>query len=493
MTPEEWVRVRALFEEALQHAPPDVDGWLAGHAAESPDILAEVRSLLEHHARAGSFLDEPALDRLFAPDHALPPGTVLGAYTILRELGRGGMGCVYLSSDARLGRAVALKSLGAAFTGDPVYRDRFRREARAAAALNHPGICAIHALEELDGELFIVSEYLEGETLRAEIDRGYRPAPDVIARTARELASALAWAHARQIAHGDLKPENVMRTADGRVKILDFGLARMESSTNHRPETAAAGVMPLPGTPAYMAPEQLNGGPVDLRADLFALGVLLYEYASGVHPFQAGTELALLGRILEAVPTPLSERAPDVPPIVAEVVARCLSKAPADRYASAGDLVAALERSAAPGAGATVSRVWWRVHQAVIVALYVVIAVLAWHIKEWHRTPGPVWLFVALAAATAAGGVLRGHLLFTERVHPTRADRERRRVAPITLAVDALTAILLLTDAVVLAADRPLVAALTSGLAVAIAVAAALIEPATAAAAFGDPARRGRL
>ncbi len=398
MTPERWRRIRSLFEEALEREPGGLDGWLAEHAPDDPALRAEVRSLLDHHTRAGSFLEQPAaesLGHLLATDAGLAPGDVVGTYTIVRELGRGGMGRVYLASDTRLGRPVAIKALARELTGGHGHRERFRREARAAAALSHPGICAVYALEEIDDELFIVSEYLEGETLRAGIARGDRPAPAEMIRTARELASALACAHDAGFAHGDLKPENVMRTVDGRVRILDFGLARVAEVADGERETAS-GPAPLVGTPAYMSPEQLNGSRVDLRADLFAFGVLMCEYVSGVHPFQAGTALATYGRILEAEPARLTDLVPDVPPALAAAIERCLRKVPAERYASAGDLEADLHRQAAPASARTDSRRWWRIHQFVLVGLYGVAAVLAWQVKEWNGAIPPVWLFVVL-------------------------------------------------------------------------------------------------
>ena len=155
---------------------------------------------------------------------AYAAGRVIGPYTIVRELGRGGMGRVYLASDARLGRNVALKAIAPRLIGDPAQRERLRREARAAAGLTHPGICTVYALEEYDGDLFIAAEYMDGRTLREEIAGGSRPLAADILRTARDIAAALASAHASGIVHRDLKPENVMRTSDGRVKILDFGL-----------------------------------------------------------------------------------------------------------------------------------------------------------------------------------------------------------------------------------------------------------------------------
>ena len=266
MNPQQFRRARNLFEQALDLQPPDVAAWLQGEASHDETVRAEVLSLLEHHSRAGSFLSAPVVERLpglLSADRTFEPGTTLGWYTIQRELGRGGMGCVYLATDTKLGRTVALKAVASRFTGDPSQRERLRREARAAALLAHPGICTIYALEEIDGELFIASEFIEGRTLREEIATGDRPPLNRLVQVAHELSAALGAAHAKGVTHGDLKPENVMRGVDGRLKILDFGLARLETPSTSGAATHVTQPGALVGTPAYMAPEQLNG---ELRA-----------------------------------------------------------------------------------------------------------------------------------------------------------------------------------------------------------------------------------
>src|SRR5262245_23617407 len=202
MNDDAWRRVRALFERAVDENPADVLAWLDREGVVDGHAREEVLSLLKHHAAAGSFLAEPAGDQLPAfigDDHPLNEGDALGSYTIIRELGRGGMGRVYLARDGRLGRMVALKALSADLTGNPAHRERLRREARAAAALSHPHICAIYALEEIDGELYIAAEVVNGHTLRTEIAGGRRPTPEEVVRTAQELADGLAHAHSRGV------------------------------------------------------------------------------------------------------------------------------------------------------------------------------------------------------------------------------------------------------------------------------------------------------
>jgi hypothetical protein len=483
-----WRRVRDLFEAALDQPPGALESWLDRESAGDPRLRADVRSLLDHHQRTGSFLVEPVGNRMAAlmgEARVLQPGDTLGPYTIVREVGRGGMGRVYLASDARLGRNVALKALPPELTLDTSHRDRLRREARAAAALTHPGICTVYALEELDGDLFIASEYVDGTTLRYQLDSGRRPSPGDLARVAGELAAALAHAHHHGVVHRDLKPDNVMMTSDGRVKILDFGLARLTApDTAEGPITQPGTVF---GTPAYMAPEQLQGGPVEARADVFAFGVLLYEYACGTHPFGAATPLAVAARILESEATPIGERRADVPPAVAAVIDRCLSKAPSDRFDAGAAVARALELGG-PEHGRGASRrlaAWWRTHQFVAIALYFIASVLCWQIKEWQ--PGfTTAIFVAVAVASTVAGVFRGHLVFTERMNDPRLAGELQRAARVTLLADLLIGLELAAAGLLLASARPVPAVLTMAFGVGIALTRLIVEPSTTAA-FMNP------
>ena len=487
--------MRDLFEKALERAGEAA--WIAHEAADDPVVRDEVLSLVEHHSRAGEFLARPIADEapeLLADEAALEPGSAIGAYAIVREVGRGGMGRVYLATDTRLGRTVALKALAPHLVRDPSQRERLRREARSAASLTHPGICTVYALEEIDGDLYIATEFIDGHTLGVEIRAGRRPSGDEVLRTARELAAALASAHARGIVHRDLKPENVMRANDGRLKILDFGLARIleEGGPEGASHTRSAGFATRPGivlgTPAYMAPEQINGEAVDARADVFAFGVLLYEYACGEHPFAATTELAVVARVLGSEARPLLERCPDVPRGAAAVIARSLRKVPSQRFGSAAELVGALETvgDAVPPVSAHAS--WWRAHQIIVILVYVISCAVAWQIKDWGETPVTVGLFLALCAVSTICGVLRGHLVFTELMNRSHLAVERRRTSRALLLLDLLAAVLLLADGIIVAATRALPAVLTIALALGIALASIVLEPATTAAAFGEEA-----
>jgi len=396
------------------------------------------------------------------------------------------MGRVYLASDSRLGRRVALKALAPRLVSDPRQRERLKREAQVAAGLAHPGICTVYALEEIDGSLYIATEFVDGRTLRDEIQSGRRPSPPELLRTARELSAALAAAHAAAVVHRDLKPENVMRAADGRLKILDFGLARVD-----RPDRAPASFVSVPGaafgTPAYMAPEQINGEPVDARADVFALGVLLYEYASGTHPFDAANPLAIAARVLNGDVAPLSSRGVKAGPLIDQVLARCLRKAPADRYTSAIEVADALGRdSPTPSPAPSRHRTWWRIHQMVIFALYIGGVVTAWLIKSSVETSVTLGLFLALSAASTLGCVLRGHLMFTERVKPRRFAHERNNTARPLLGVDLTVAVLMIGAAFAIAGRSAVAAAVTIGLGLGPGVATLFLEPSTTDEAFPD-------
>jgi len=489
MTPDQHRQARDLFEAALEHEPADVQQWLEAAAADDSVVRAEVRSLLDHHSRVGSFLTQPvaeAAPHLLEEEHTLEPGTVLGEYTVVREIGRGGMGRVYLASDGRLGRTVALKALAPQLTREPRHRDRLRREARAAAVLTHPGICTVYALEELDGELYIATEFVEGHTLRDEIAAATRPPLETIVATARELASAVASAHAKGITHRDLKPENVMRTPDGRIKVLDFGLARVEAGPGG---IAASLTAPLPGgivgTPAYMSPEQIEGRTAGPAADVFAFGVLMYEWISGRHPFQAGSALATLARVLDSTPEPLSNHA-RVPKWLSDVVDRCLRKPVNERFSSASELLQAFDHPAIVERPSPRRTTWWRTHQLVAIVLYTIASAHAWQIKEWLREPISLWVFVVIGIAGSVGGIIRGHLVFTDVMNRPHLMDELARTKRVRLVTDLLMAALLTVDAMLLISSEPLTTVLTIALATGIALAAVLMEPATTAALLGE-------
>src|SRR5262245_34369334 len=279
---------------------------------------------------------------------SLGPGTRLGPYEIVAPIGAGGMGEVYKARDPRLGRDVAIKVLPGTLSADAERLQRFEQEARAAAALNHPNILAVHDIGQHDGAPYIVSELLEGETLRERLSGGAMPVRKAV-EYAIQICHGLAAAHDKGIVHRDLKPENIFVTTDGRVKILDFGLAKLTQA-----EPAFAGVSALPTTPphtmpgvvlgtiGYMSPEQVRGLAADHRSDIFAFGATLYEMLAGRRAFAGDTAMDAMTAVLkEEPPDPPTER--HIPPALARVVDRCVEKTPAARFQSASDLAFALE------------------------------------------------------------------------------------------------------------------------------------------------------
>src|ERR1700728_4001387 len=275
---------------------------------------------------------------------ALTPGTKLGPYEIVVPVGAGGMGEVYRARDARLNRDVAIKVLPAAFARDPERLRRFQQEAQAIAALNHPNILAIHDFGEHEGSPYLVTEFLEGETLRERL--GAMPLRKAI-ESAEQIARGLAAAHDKGIVHRDLKPENIFMTKDGRIKILDFGLAKLALTlgadsneiTLTSPHTAVGVVM---GTASYMAPEQVRGETADARTDIFAFGAVLYEMLSGVRAFRRDTAAETMTAVMKDDPAELSDPGRMISPALERIVRRCLEKNPEQRFQSARDLSFAL-------------------------------------------------------------------------------------------------------------------------------------------------------
>ncbi|MGB7132601.1 MAG: serine/threonine-protein kinase, partial [Candidatus Sulfotelmatobacter sp.] len=273
---------------------------------------------------------------------ALTSGTKLGPYEIQSSIGAGGMGEVYRARDSRLGRDVAIKILPASFSADPDRLGRFAQECRATAALNHPNILSIFDIGEDRAAPYVVSELLEGETVRDRLREGAIPSRKAI-DYARQIASGLAAAHEKGITHRDLKPENLFITNDGRVKILDFGLAKLT-----HPEADASGDAPtqqiatdagtVMGTVGYMAPEQVRGKSADSRSDIFAFGAILYEMLSGKRAFHGESPVETMSAILKEEPPDLTETNRNIPSALERIVRHCLEKNPAERFQSARDL-----------------------------------------------------------------------------------------------------------------------------------------------------------
>jgi predicted Ser/Thr protein kinase len=470
MTPQQWERLKHLFQDALQQPADARRAWIAERCTDDATVLQEAEALLATHETAGSFLEEPA--RVDPGDlETLIPGTLIGSYRVLEEIGRGGMGVVYLAEDTRLGRPVALKALPSALAMHPDLRQRLRREARAAATISHPSVAVVYALEEMGDYLFIASEYVRGETLRDEIARG-PIAPERAGAIAVEIAGALAAAHDAGVIHRDLKPENVLIKPDGGVKVVDFGIAQIEGPEATRLTRAGS----MLGTPAYMAPEQLLGQTVDARADIYAWGIVLSEMLTGRHPLQGrgGSSVHLTGPF-------------------APVIARCLHADPSARYASARDLLAELASAPHHAAARTAepardegmrSRFWWEFHEAVTAFVYSMMIVPAWYargqIGGWQgRT-----FFIALTATVVVAVTARLHLWFTSRFYPTELEWVHRRSRTWIRSADWLFAATLAVGGVLIADERSPLSIVLPSVAVGAVVAFLLIEPVTTRDAF---------
>ncbi|HEX8814592.1 MAG TPA: protein kinase [Terriglobales bacterium] len=342
MTPERWLQVRDLLEKVLEVAPDQRSAYLLGACPADSSLRGEVEILLASSDRVrSSFLQTPPQPSL------MPPGTRLGVYEIRCLLGAGGMGEVYRARDSRLGRDVAIKVLPASLSADPERLRRFEAEARAAAALNHPNILAVFEMDTHNGSPYLVAELLEGGTLREILRRG-RLAVSKAIDYAVQVARGLAAAHEKGILHRDLKPDNLFVTNDGRVKILDFGLAKLTQplpgSEHESPtvtNTTEVGV--VMGTVGYMSPEQVRGQSADHRTDIFSFGAVLYEMLASKRAFQAATSADTMSAILNDDPPSLAQSSTVTSPALQRVVRRCLEKNPEQRFQSASDLAFALD------------------------------------------------------------------------------------------------------------------------------------------------------
>ena len=388
MQSERWQQIEGLYHAALERDAAERTGYLRLACAGDEELEHEVASLLEQAEAGTDFLETPALDaaaRAMAQDEAQSAGarrsgaglvgTTISHYQVLEQLGGGGMGVVYKALDTRLGRPVALKLLrapGISHLDDQSPQhlsetlERFRREARAASALNHPNIVVVHDVGQHDGQPFMVMEFLEGRTLKQVIEHE-RLRPQAVIDLAIEIADGLAAAHAKGIIHRDIKPTNIFVTgaaggSPGQVKILDFGLAKSwtpEDSSGGMPAFTDAGTgsptavvdevsLTSPGmtvgTAAYMSPEQARGEELDARTDLFSFGIVLYELATGERPFQGDVAAVVLHRILAETPSPLAQWNPRLPAELERIVSKALEKDRTLRYQSAAEMGADLKR-----------------------------------------------------------------------------------------------------------------------------------------------------
>src|SRR5262249_47884773 len=369
MDADRWRQIETVFQTALKSDPDVRSLFLEEACVDDAELREEVRTLLVAHEEAGSFMDTTALAvaaALEAPDPlSLAQVQSLGPYRIITHIATGGMGDVYLARDAKLDRKIALKVLSAEFASDHERVRRFRQEARAASALNHPNIITIYDIGEEAGFHYIAMDVVEGDTIRQRLaDRGVtiNEALDVII----QAAGALEAAHQAGIVHRDIKPENIMLRPDGYAKVLDFGLAKLadlrptETTPNitprHEVNTEPGIVM---GTARYMSPEQARGLNLDGRTDVFSLGVVLYEMITGEPPFKGDTAIDAVAAMLNTEPPPLAARAPHAPPELEAIVSKAMRKDRQQRYETMGQFLAQLtglrQQSASSGASSVYS------------------------------------------------------------------------------------------------------------------------------------------
>ena len=349
---QDWEQAKEIFVRAISLTPEERLEFVERECSDDSVLCDEVKSLLGSF-EDDSFLETPAIaaltETLIFDGPKFTSGQTVGRYQIVRSIGSGGMGEVYLAEDSQLGRKVAIKILNKKFSSHTANIERFIREARAVSALNHPNILVIHEIGESDKAKFIVSEYVEGRTLRDVLNDPRMPISTII-DIAIQIASALAAAHGERIVHRDIKPENVMVRPDGYVKVLDFGLAKLlgnrtalfdsEGSTKLHDQTAEGVIL---GTVKYMSPEQAKGEQVDERTDVFSLGVLMYEMVSGQNPFEGDSLSETFANVIKAEPLALAKAATNIPDGLDQIVWKLLQKNRDDRYQRMSDVLADLK------------------------------------------------------------------------------------------------------------------------------------------------------
>ena len=345
MDAKRWQKIKSVFDSALDIDPAKRSAYVSEACVDDPRLLAEVHKLLISFENAESFIEEPAASEfasLIIESKTLKTGQRFAHYEILRQIGAGGMGEVYLAKDEKLDRKVAIKLLNEEFSRHESNVQRFIQEAKAASSLNHPNILVIHEINVGDDANYIVSEFVEGKTLRKVI-RTSNLKPSEMLDIAIQIAGALAAAHGANIVHRDIKPENIVVRPDGYVKVLDFGLAKLmqqnavglEDATAKQNQTAKGLIM---GTVNYMSPEQAKGERVDPRTDIFSLGVVIYELIAGQTPFQGSSMSETFANLINAEPQPLSRYASNVQEELQRIVSKTLRKKKDERYQTIQDL-----------------------------------------------------------------------------------------------------------------------------------------------------------
>lgn len=350
MSLERLRRIEEIYHAVLEVSPDERDSFLQESCGNDYDLRQEVESLLSYENDFDSLIDSAPKSLITEVFSSKKDSNLINKqinqYKIERKIGEGGMGAVYLASDSKLERKVAIKLLSDEFAKDTTRRNRFFQEAKSASALNHPNILTVHEIGEFDETHFIITEFIKGRTLTQYLAEE-KPTLQTVLEIATQIASALSAAHEAGIIHRDIKPDNVMVRNDGIVKVLDFGIAKLmdtvesdeidtEAKTRAKPATVPGMII---GTPQYMSPEQARGQKVDLRSDIFSFGVLLYEMISGKPPFIGATKIDIIGSILRDEPKSLSENQPNIPRDLEHLIEKTLRKDREQRYQNIKDLI----------------------------------------------------------------------------------------------------------------------------------------------------------
>ena len=359
---DRWRQIEELFHRALEREEPGRASFLDEACAGDDDLRQEVEALLAEQIESG-FLETPVIEaearELAQNNRPTMEGKRIGTFEILSPLGRGGMGEVWRARDSKLGREVAIKTLPEEFAKDEQRLVWFEREARLLASLNHPNIAAIYGLEEDNGTRFLVLELVEGDTLADRLKRGAIPVEESL-KLALQIAEALEAAHEKGVIHRDLKPGNIKVTPDGKIKVLDFGLAKAfagdgaDANLSQSPTLSMAATQQgvILGTAAYMSPEQARGQEVDKRGDIWAFGVVLFEMLTGRGTFDGGTVSDVLAGVLRADPD-WNGLPPHLHPRIQFLLERCLEKESRDRYGDISDARVDVQRVLADPDGVT--------------------------------------------------------------------------------------------------------------------------------------------
>ena len=500
-----WPHVTDVFGGAIDRTDADRVAFLSEACSRNDALGMEVADLLMSYDQMGDFLGDPAVIIADAKkdDGSQNVGRKIGPYEIEAVLGEGGRGTAFLATDARQHRQVVLKKISAALGRDDVAREALLRDAKIVSSLQQPHIAAVHGVEEIYGEYYIVGEYVAGANLRGLVESG--PAdPRAIITIGRQVADALQAGHAHGINHNNLKPENIVFREGGSVSVLDYGLAHTPYLKAN--EAPPAGSDAVSVTIGYLSPEQLEGPSVDPRSDLFSLGVVLYELASGRNPFAAPAPAGTVSRIKTLQPPAVVAVREQIPAALDRVIMKCLEKDPEQRPPGAAALFESLKALeiyepgavgdaanresggfAAPGtsarsAAALAARSPWITHQMLVMGTMLAMAFLMWEVEASRSSI----VSAAIAGAVALTAIISGMMRLQWLIQSSSDDLapRLRRTMPLVIAVDLILGALLLLGGIDMSSQHFLLGMIVAVSGVCLAVAAVFVEPAKARAAF---------